>query len=59
MLVTNEVNYKVGNVYTFSASDTLHAIGPWLYFEWKRSQYRINIQAFGVQCDDLKWYIYH
>lgn len=58
-VVTNEVNYKVGNVYTFAASDTLHAIGPWPYFEWKRSQYRINIQAFGVQCDDLKWYIYH
>ena len=50
MLATNEVNYKVGNVYTFSASDTMHAIRPWLYFEWKRSQYRINIQDFGVQC---------
>ena len=58
-LSTNEVNYKVGNVYTFDASDTLHAIGPWPYLEWKRSQYRINIQAFGVQCDDFKWYIYH
>ena len=58
-VVMHETKYEVGNVYTFSASNTLHAIGPWPYFELTRSQYRINIQAFGVQCDDLKWYIYH
>ena len=58
-VVMNETKYEVGNVYTFAASNTLHAIGPLPYYEWKRSSYRINIQAFGVQCDDLKWYIYH
>jgi len=58
-VVMHETKYEVGNVYTFAASNTLHAIGPLPYFEWTRSQYRINIQAFGVQCDDLKWYIYH
>ena len=58
-VVMNETKYEVGNVYTFAASNTIHAIGPLPYFEWKRSSYRINIQAFGVQCDDLKWYIYH
>ena len=57
-VVMNETKYEVGNVYTFAASNTLHAIGPLPYYEWKRSSYRINIQAFGVQCDDLKWYIY-
>ena len=58
-VVMHETKYEVGNVYTFAASNTLHSIGPLPYFEWKRSSYRINIQAFGVQCDDLKWYIYH
>ena len=58
-VVMHETKYEVGNVYTFAASNTLHSIGPLPYFEWTRSQYRINIQAFGVQCNDLKWYIYH
>ena len=58
-VVMNESKYEVGKVYTFAASSTVHTIAPLPYFEWKRSSYRINVQAFGVQCDDLKWYIYH
>ena len=58
-VVRNEVFYKVGNVYTFPATRTLHTIRPFPYREWRRGSARINVQAFGVQCDDGKWYIYH
>jgi len=58
-IVMKDVLYRVGNVYTFLASSTLHAIRPFPYREWRRGSTRINLQAFGVQCDDSKWYIYH
>jgi len=57
-MVMNEVHYEIGNVYSFTW-DTIHAIRPLPYFEWKRSSHRINVKGFGVQCDDSKWYIYH
>jgi hypothetical protein len=55
-----EVDYKVGNVYSFEVS-ILHAIRPFPYFEWKRGSMkdsRVTIQAFGIPCGDY-WYITH
>jgi hypothetical protein len=55
-----EVDYKVGNVYSFEVS-ILHAIRPFPYFEWIRGRMmdsRVTIQAFGIPCGD-NWYITH
>lgn len=55
-----DVDYKVGNVYTFEVS-VLHAIRPFPYFEWSRGHMtdaRVTIQAFGIPCGD-NWYITH
>jgi len=55
-----DVDYKVGNVYSFEVS-VLHAIRPFPYYEWRRGHMmdsRITIQAFGIPCGD-KWYITH
>jgi len=54
-----EVDYKVGNVYSFEVS-VLHAIRPFPYFEWKHGMLdaRVTIQAFGIPCGG-NWYITH
>mmetsp|Transcript_30717 Transcript_30717/g.65890 ORF Transcript_30717/g.65890 Transcript_30717/m.65890 type:complete len:270 (-) Transcript_30717:174-983(-) len=55
-----DVDYKVGNVYSFEVS-VLHAIRPFAYFEWNRGSMmdsRVTIQAFGIPCGD-NWYITH
>ena len=54
-----EVDYKVGNVYSFEVS-VLHAIRPFPYHEWKHGMKdaRVTIQAFGIPCGD-NWYITH
>lgn len=53
-----EVYYEIGNVYTFNAT-TIHAIRPLPYYEWRRDDIRMTVQAFGVSCDDGRWVIYH
>ncbi|VEU43492.1 unnamed protein product [Pseudo-nitzschia multistriata] len=55
-----DVDYKVGNVYSFEVS-VLHAIRPFPYFEWSWGSMmdsRVTIQAFGIPCGDY-WYITH
>lgn len=55
-----DVDYKVGNVYSFEVS-VLHAIRPFPYFEWSRGSMmdsRVTIQAFGIPCEGT-WYITH
>ena len=54
-----EVDYKVGNVYSFEVS-VLHAIRPFPYYEWKHGMKdaRVTIQAFGIPCGG-NWYITH
>jgi hypothetical protein len=53
-----EIFYQLGKAYSFNAR-LFHAIRPFPYMEWQRSSARITVQAFGVQCDDKKWYVYH
>ncbi len=55
-----DVDYRVGNVYSFEVS-VLHAIRPFPYYEWSRgsmTDVRVTIQAFGIPCGD-NWYITH
>lgn len=55
-----DVDYKVGNVYSFEVS-VLHAIRPFPYFEYSRGSMtdaRVTIQAFGIPCGE-NWYITH
>ena len=53
-----DVDYEMGKLYSFDAS-TVHAIRPIPYFEWRRNELRIILQAFAVTCDDGRTVLFH
>jgi hypothetical protein len=53
-----DVFYERGKLYSFDAA-TVHAVRPLPYYEWRRSDLRMILQAFAVQCDDGRTVLYH
>eukprot|EP00747_Dinoflagellata_sp_TGD_P138257 gnl/TRDRNA2_/TRDRNA2_175765_c0_seq1.p1 gnl/TRDRNA2_/TRDRNA2_175765_c0~~gnl/TRDRNA2_/TRDRNA2_175765_c0_seq1.p1 ORF type:complete len:355 (+),score=34.25 gnl/TRDRNA2_/TRDRNA2_175765_c0_seq1:140-1204(+) len=53
----HEILYNKGWLYTFP-TNTPHAIRPFPYRDWDM-HHRMAIQAFGAQCEDGNWYVWH
>ena len=53
-----DIFYERGKMYSFDAA-TVHAVRPLPYYEWRRSEMRMILQAFSIQCDDGRWVLYH
>ena len=56
-IVERETLYRYGQLVSFPVT-LAHTIRPFTYFEWRRTQWRITVQAFGVRCGDM-WYFQH